>query len=135
MKEFKFNPITGTMEPANNVNDTTAQKKPVNIDRQPQKPKKVEDNVDIVGDSATSSANINTNERTVQFRVGSDRKVINIMDEKTHEILCCISGYDLHWAFNLKELRSVARVEQCLDGLTKLFRNQITEAMAKAIKG
>ena len=59
--------------------------------------------------------------------------IINILDDQTNTSLCCISGYDLHFSFNLHELRSVQRIEQCLDGLTKLFRNKITEELATAI--
>ena len=130
---FQFNPATGTMEPQNKTvfdmqqkvqEDQIVKDKPA-----PAIPK--DDSRDIVKDR--TKHNLNINEQTVSFKELSERDIINILDEQTNTPLCCISGYDLHFAFNLKELRSVQRIEQCLDGLTKLFRNKITEELATAI--
>ena len=130
---FQFNPETGTMEPQDKIvfdmekkveNDKIVKDKPA-----PSIPKS--NGRDIVRER--QKHNLNLNEQVLSFKELSDRDIINILDDQTNTSLCCISGYDLHFSFNLHELRSVQRIEQCLDGLTKLFRNKITEELATAI--
>ena len=131
--KFEFDAKSGTMKPVNPMQHELQQAKPELIRQAPKPLSQIRDGADIVG-GKQMKPNVKLNEQEVKFRYMSDRQVINIMDEKTGTVLCCISGYALHWAFNLKELNSVAKVEQCLDGLTKLFRNKITDAFAQSMK-
>lgn len=126
--KFQFNPDTGTMEM---VKPQTPQ--PQQRAVQPNlKESDVPDNIDIM-EARPRKPNIETNEGKVVFRELSDRDVIHIMDEKTRETACVISGYALQFSFNLQELNSVEAIESCLDGLKKLFRHKIMELMTKNI--
>lgn len=63
------------------------------------------------------------------FREGADMDLCQISDERTGKALVYISGYALQFTFNMAELNSMERVEQCLQGLTKLFRHKIIAQM------
>lgn len=129
---FQFNPKSGTMEPVNPIRHELEKSKPEFVKEAPKPQPRLNGAKDMVSEQQVKS-NVQDNDQIVKFRVMADRDVINIMDDKTGEILCCISGYAMHWAFNFRELRSVQRIEQCLDGITKLFRHKITEEMAKTM--
>ncbi len=59
------------------------------------------------------------------FRDGEDYSICQISDEKTGKVLAYIGGYALQFNFNMAELNTMERIEQCLQGLVKLFRHQI----------
>lgn len=59
------------------------------------------------------------------FRERQDYDICQIADEKTGKILAYIGGYGLQINFNMAELRTMEKIEQCLQGLTKLFRHYI----------
>ena len=59
------------------------------------------------------------------FRDREDYVICQISDEKTGKILAYIGGYALQFNFNMAELNTMERIEQCLQGLVKLFRHQI----------
>lgn len=59
------------------------------------------------------------------FRERLDYDICQITDEKTGKVLAYIGGYALAFNFNMSELRSMERIEQCLQGLVKLFRHKI----------
>ena len=59
------------------------------------------------------------------FRDREDYDICQISDEKTGKILAYIGGYALQFNFNMAELNTMERIEQCLQGLVKLFRHQI----------
>lgn len=59
------------------------------------------------------------------FREREDYDICQITDEKTGKILAYIGGYALQFNFNMAELNTLERIEQCLQGLTKLFRHKI----------
>lgn len=118
---FTFNPNTGTMEMAETPRPAVR-----------QADEKQENAVDIVRKTG-HRPNISVNEGQVIFREISDRDIIQIQDQRTRKTVCVISGYALHFAFNLAELHSVDDIESCLEGLKKLFRNKIMEEMSKNI--
>lgn len=61
----------------------------------------------------------------VMFRERQDYSIYQITDDKTGKILAYIGGYALQINFNMDELKTMERIEQCLEGLKKLFRHQI----------
>lgn len=61
----------------------------------------------------------------MMFRELEDYDRCQIVDEKTGKILALISGYALQFNFNMAELRTMERIEECLQGLVKLFRHKI----------
>lgn len=67
------------------------------------------------------------NAGVMMFREREDYDVYQIVDERTNKPLAYIGGYALQISFNMAELKSMERVEQCLQGLNKLFRKFITD--------
>lgn len=61
----------------------------------------------------------------MMFRERLDYDLCQISDERTGKILAYIGGYALQINFNMTELNTMERIEQCLQGLVKLFRHQI----------
>lgn len=61
----------------------------------------------------------------LMFRERQDYDICQITDEKTGKVLAYIGGYGLAFNFNMEELRTMERIEQCLEGLKKLFRHKI----------
>ena len=61
----------------------------------------------------------------LMFRERQDYDICQITDEKTGKVLAYIGGYGLAFNFNMSELRNMERIEQCLQGLMKLFRHKI----------
>lgn len=67
----------------------------------------------------------------LMFRERQDYDIYQIVDERTNKPLAYIGGYALQINFNMAELKSMERVEQCLTGLNKLFRKFIMEQALK----
>lgn len=61
----------------------------------------------------------------MMFRERQDYDICQITDEKTGKVLAYIGGYALAFDFNMSELRSMEKIEQCLQGITKLLRHKI----------
>lgn len=61
----------------------------------------------------------------MMFRERQDYDICQIVDDRTGKVLAYIGGYALQINFNMAELRTMERIEQCLQGLTKLFRHKI----------
>lgn len=61
----------------------------------------------------------------LMFRERQDYDICQITDEKTGKVLAYIGGYGLAFNFNMAELKTMERIEQCLQGLVKLFRHKI----------
>lgn len=65
------------------------------------------------------------NTGVVMFRERKDYSIFQITEEKTNKPLAYIGGYALQISFNMEELNTMERIEECLEGLKKLFRHQI----------
>lgn len=61
----------------------------------------------------------------MMFRERQDYDICQITDEKTGKVLAYIGGYALAFDFNMSELRNMEKIEQCLQGITKLLRHKI----------
>ena len=61
----------------------------------------------------------------MMFRERQDYDICQISDEKTGKVLAYIGGYALQFNFNMSELRTMERIEACLQGIVKLFRHKI----------
>ncbi len=61
------------------------------------------------------------------FRQQTDLTICQITDERSGSVMAYISGYALNIRFNMEQLNSVAKVEQCLEGIKKLFRSFIVQ--------
>lgn len=59
------------------------------------------------------------------FRELQDYDICQITDERTGKVLAYIGGYALQINFNMSELRTMEKIEQCLQGIVKLFRHKI----------
>lgn len=62
-----------------------------------------------------------SDEPTETFRRMSDLSVFQIVDKSTGKVMGIISGYALQIKFNLEAITETADVEQCAEGLKKLF--------------
>lgn len=119
MGKFKFNPATGTFD---NVSEES-----VSV---PESAKNASsDEMKSVGDviNKTTSMSPNMDEPLVTFRERSDYTVMQILDKDTGNALAYIGGYALDFSFNLNKLNSTAKIEQCLEGIRKLFRQVIMD--------
>lgn len=117
MGNFRFNPSTGTFDNVSDEHDVLQERKPEKNDTV---------SIGDVIDKRTSSVS-NVDEPCVAFREKSDYTVMQIMDKDTGNVLAYIGGYALDFSFNLDKLNSTARVEQCLEGIKKLFRQVIMD--------
>lgn len=127
-KDWKFNPITGTMEPVNPL--THGMGKQVDGVSQKKGPTTVpviKSGRSLMKDVPADKPNVTINEREVKFREKSDLSVVQITDYDTHRVMGYIAGYGLDINFNMEELNSMDRVEQFLEGLKKAFRTVILE--------
>lgn len=72
----------------------------------------------------------------MMFREMQDYDICQITDEKTGKVLAFIGGYALQINFNMTELRTMERIEQCLQGIVKLFRHKImTQNLGESKEG
>lgn len=82
--------------------------------------------VQLIDDDRKPEAYLDSaNTGVVMFREGQDYDLCQITDERSGKVLAYIGGYALEFNFNMAELNSMERIEQCLQGLTKLFRHKI----------
>jgi len=128
--EWRFNPITGTMEPVNALAHDIG-KKADNDDVQkkvgPASVPVIKSGRSLMKNVPTDKPNVLVNEREIKFREKSDLSVVQITDYDTNRVMGYIAGYGLDINFNMEELNSVDRVEQFLEGLKKAFRSVILE--------
>lgn len=68
-------------------------------------------------------------EPTESFRRLSDLSVFQIVDKDTGKVMGIISGYALQIKFNREAITSTADVEQCAEGVKKLFYNIIMDQL------
>lgn len=61
------------------------------------------------------------------FRRMTDLSVFQIVDKSTGKVMGIISGYALQIKFNLEAITETADVEQCAEGMKKLFYNIIMD--------
>lgn len=84
--------------------------------------------VQLVDDNGIPEAYLDSvSTGVMMFREREDYDIYQIVDERTNKPLAYIGGYALQISFNMDELKSMERVEQCLQGLNKLFRKFITD--------
>jgi predicted aconitase len=91
----------------------------------------IKDAVDIMNKTTqvklASDASGLPNEPTETFKRLSDLSVFQVIDQPTGKVLCIISGYALQIKFNREAITSAADVEQCAEGLKKMFYNAIMD--------
>ncbi len=129
-KQWRFNPITGTMEPVGGVFHDSEQGKAnddVKCAQVASTVPVIKNGRPLTKDISVSKPNAATRENEVSFREKSDLSVLQITDYDTHKVMGYIAGYGLDINFNMEELNSVDRVEQFLEGLKKAFRSIILE--------
>lgn len=85
--------------------------------------------VDIVNDGKPSIVADTgmSNEPIESFRRMTDLSVFQIVDKSNGKIMGIISGYALQIKFNLEAITETADVEQCAEGMKKLFYNIIMD--------
>ena len=62
----------------------------------------------------------------------SDRRILAVQTEDTHETIMEISGYDLQINFNRDKLQNIADIESMLDGLKDLFRRVVMQDLLES---
>lgn len=89
--------------------------------------------VQLIGEDGIPEAYLDTSgSGVVMFHELQDYDVAQITEEKTGKVLACVGGYALKFSFNMEELDTPERVDECLQGIVKLFRHQImTQAVRK----
>lgn len=65
------------------------------------------------------------NTGVMMFREREDYDLCQITDERTGKVLAFIGGYALQFNFNMVELNTLEKINQCMEGLVKLFRHKI----------
>ena len=129
-EDWKFNPITGTMEPVNPLAHGLGKKAETDEVQQKKGPTSVpviKSGRSLMKDVPADKPNVSISEREVKFREKSDLSVVQITDYDTNRVMGYIAGYGLDINFNMEELNSMDRVEQFLEGLKKAFRSVILE--------
>ena len=71
-------------------------------------------------------------EPEVVFYTLSDRRILAVQTEDTHETIMEISGYDLQINFNRDKLQNIADIESMLDGLKDLFRRVVMQDLLES---
>ena len=66
------------------------------------------------------------------FNTISDRRILAVHTEDTHETIMEISGYDLQINFNRDKLQNIADIESMLDGLKDLFRRVVMQDLLES---
>lgn len=61
----------------------------------------------------------------MMFRERDDYDLCQITDERTGKVLAFIGGYALQFNFNMVELNTLEKINQCMEGIVKLFRHKI----------
>lgn len=88
--------------------------------------------VQLVNDDGVPEAYLDSiNMGVMMFRERQDYDIMQIIDERTNQPLMYIGGYALQMNFNMERLNSTEKIEQCLNGLTKLFRKAIMDYALK----
>lgn len=150
--KFQFDKKTGTMVRADSPqptssDDITVNKSPISekptfekskdlaqkssspsVKRQPLRMHRVNKQtpVQLIDEHGKPEAYLDAIDQGVMmFREKEDYDICQIIDEKTRKPLAFIGGYGLEFSFNMSELRSMEKIETCLQGLMKLFRNKI----------
>ena len=72
-------------------------------------------------------------EPEVVFNTLSDRRILAVQTEDTHETIMEISGYDLQINFNRDKLQNIADIESMLDGLKDLFRRVVMQDLLESL--
>ena len=123
MANFKFDPTTGTLQNVDLQENggLKEQSQPVEL------PTKNEDNTSVGDVMEKRTSNIVTDEPLVSFRERGDYTIYQIIDKDTGVVLAYIGGYALDFSFNTKKLNSTSKIEQCLEGIKKLFREIIVD--------
>ena len=70
-------------------------------------------------------------EPEVVFNTLSDRRILAVQTEDTHETIMEISGYDLQINFNRDKLQNIADIESML-GLKDLFRRVVMQDLLES---
>lgn len=82
--------------------------------------------IQLIDDKGMPEAYLDSvNTGVMMFRERQDYDICQIVDEKTGKPLAYIGGYALQINFNMSELTSMERIDQCLNGIVKLFRHKI----------
>jgi len=133
---FVFDKKTGTMQPVNNAahqlkpmlqNPTPApqfnNEKTVNTTPQFGNYRVDDEKLELLEKYAKELGL----EGILLFRQQTDYTICQITDEHSGKVMAYIAGYALNIKFNMEECNSVAKVEQCLEGIKKLFRTFIVQ--------
>ncbi len=82
--------------------------------------------IQLINDNGLPEAYLDSvNTGVMMFRERDDYDICQITDERTGKVLAFIGGYALQFNFNMVELNNLERIEQCMQGLAKLFRHKI----------
>lgn len=65
------------------------------------------------------------------FNTLSDRRILAVQTEDTHETIMEISGYDLQQIL-IDKLQNIADIESMLDGLKDLFRRVVMQDLLES---
>lgn len=68
-------------------------------------------------------------EPTVEFKMITDRTVIEIKNPEINKSLVEISGYDLTINFNMEYINCIEDVEAAVNGISDLFRRTIMDKL------
>lgn len=65
---------------------------------------------------------------TISFNV-KDKTIYGVQGYDGNELMAIISGYDLHIAFNLRLINSLADAENCANALSDVFYELLMEEL------
>lgn len=82
--------------------------------------------VQLVNENGLPEAYLDSiNTGVMMFRERDDYDLCQITDERTGKVLAFIGGYALQFNFNMVELNTLEKIEQCMQGIVKLLRHKI----------
>lgn len=82
--------------------------------------------VQLVNEDGLPEAYLDSvNTGVMMFRERDDYDLCQITDERTGKVLAYIGGYALQFNFNMVELNTLEKIDQCMQGIVKLFRHKI----------
>lgn len=82
--------------------------------------------VQLVNENGLPEAYLDSvNTGVMMFRERDDYDLCQITDERTGKVLAYIGGYALQFNFNMVELNTLEKIDQCMQGIVKLFRHKI----------
>ncbi len=124
---FKLDPKTGTFVPTTSEENVAGMKENALQEN--------DNSVNMIKQDPNEGEKIDLSDEPIEsFKRVSDLSVFQINDKQTGKVMGIIAGYALQIKFNKDVITSVEDVEQCAEGIKKLFYNIIMDQLLESNK-